>query len=94
VNGKLGFSPIGKGGTKTNEGTEAGVYGCGTRRNLSVSLGQFTSLFQAEVYFIKTCALEIIDRGCEIRNMKLPIYWHDWDLNVHMLALNKHAPSQ
>jgi hypothetical protein len=36
-----------------NKGTGAGVYGCGTRKKLSFSLGQYTTIFQAEIYAIK-----------------------------------------
>jgi hypothetical protein len=35
--------------SKINEGTTAGLYGYGTRRNLSFSLGQYTTVFPAEV---------------------------------------------
>jgi ribonuclease HI len=34
------------------------VYCDGTRRKLSFSLGQYTTVFQAEVYAIKACAVE------------------------------------
>jgi hypothetical protein len=38
------------------------------RGELSVSLGQFTSVFKVEVYVIKACALENMDRGYKNRN--------------------------
>jgi hypothetical protein len=53
-------------GSKTNKGTGAGVYCPGTRRKLSFSLGQYTAVFQAEVYAIETCAVENLDRNYEI----------------------------
>jgi hypothetical protein len=50
-------------GSKTNKDTRAGVYCDGTRRKLSFSLGQYTTVFQAEVYAIKACAVENLDRN-------------------------------
>jgi hypothetical protein len=44
----------------------AGVYCNGTRRKLSVGLGQDTTVFQAEVYAIKACNL---DRNYRNRNI-------------------------
>jgi hypothetical protein len=65
-----GFVPIQQGGliwythgSKTSEGTGAGVYGHGIRRKLTFSLGQYTMVFQAEVYAIKACTDENIKRG-------------------------------
>jgi hypothetical protein len=46
------------GGSKTNNGTGAGVYGRGVRKKLTFSLGQCTTAFQAEVYAIKACTVE------------------------------------
>jgi hypothetical protein len=43
-------------GSKTNHGPGAGVYCDGTRRKLSFSLGQYTTVFQAEVYAINPMA--------------------------------------
>jgi hypothetical protein len=45
------------------KGTGAGVYGYGTRKKLSFSLGQYTIVFQVEVCAIKACAMEIMDGG-------------------------------
>jgi hypothetical protein len=57
---KDGFQPDGKGGpishtdvSETNEVTEAGIYGYAAKQKLSFSIGQYTSLFQTEVYAIK-----------------------------------------
>jgi hypothetical protein len=66
---KEGFQPDRKGGliwytdgSKTKkEGTGAGVYCYGTRRKLCFSLGRYTTVFQAEVYAIKACAVENLD---------------------------------
>jgi hypothetical protein len=56
-------------GSKTNKGAEARVYGHGMRQRFSFSLGQYTTVFQAEVYAIKACADENIKRGYCIRNI-------------------------
>jgi ribonuclease HI len=56
-------------GSKTNEGTGAGVYGHGMRQKFSFSLGRYTKVFQAEVYAIKACADENIKRGFHNRNI-------------------------
>jgi hypothetical protein len=45
------------------------VYGHGTRQKLSFSLGQYTRVFQVEVYAIKTCAAENLDRSYRNRNI-------------------------
>jgi hypothetical protein len=73
---KEGFEPDRKGGliwftdgSKTNKGTGTGVCCYGTRRKLSFSLGQYTTVFQAEVYAIKACADENIDRNYKNRNI-------------------------
>jgi ribonuclease HI len=55
--------------SKTGKGTEAGVCCQGTRRKLSFSFGQHTTVFQAEVYAIKACINENIDRGYKNRNI-------------------------
>jgi hypothetical protein len=73
---KEGLQPDRKGGliwytdgAKTNKGTGAGVHCDGTRRKLSFSLGQYTTAFQAEVYAIKACAVENLDRNYRNRNI-------------------------
>jgi hypothetical protein len=74
---KNGFQPSRNGGvicytdgSKTNKGSGAGVYkcGCGPRRHLSFSLGKYTTVFQAEVYAIKACAVGNLDRDYKNRN--------------------------
>jgi hypothetical protein len=50
VNVKMSF--------KTNKGTEGGMHGYGTRKKLSFNIGQYTTVFQAEVYNIKACTEE------------------------------------
>jgi hypothetical protein len=76
VNGKGGFNPIERGGliwftdsSKKKKYTGAGVCCYGTRRKLSFSLGQHTILFQAQVYVIKACIDENLDRGYRNRNI-------------------------
>jgi hypothetical protein len=63
---KNGFQPDKKGGlicytdvSKTNKGTGAGVYCYGTRQKRSFSLGQYTTVFQAEVYAIKHAQMRV-----------------------------------
>jgi hypothetical protein len=56
-------------GFKTNKGTGAGVYCYGTRRRLSFSLGQYTTVFQAEVYAIKECEQENRDGNYKYMNI-------------------------
>jgi hypothetical protein len=77
MNGKRGLNLTERGGliwytdgSKTNKGTGPGVYCYETRRRLSFSLGQYTMVFQAEVYAIKACADENIDRNYKNRNYK------------------------
>jgi len=45
-------------GSRTAEGTGAGVYGQSADRSLSISLGKHATVFQAEVYAILACAHE------------------------------------
>jgi hypothetical protein len=73
---KTGFQPNRMGGliwytdgSKTNKGTGAGVYCHGSRRKLSFSLGRYTTVFQAEVYDIKACAVENLDRNYKNGNI-------------------------
>jgi hypothetical protein len=54
------FNPDRKGGLvwntdgpKTNKGTDARVYRCGSRKAHSFSFGLHTTVFQAEAYVIK-----------------------------------------
>jgi hypothetical protein len=45
-------------GSRTAEGTGTGVYGQSVNRRLSVSLGKYATVFQAEVYAILACVQE------------------------------------
>jgi hypothetical protein len=56
-------------GSKTRNGTGSGMYCYGTRRKLNFSLGQYTMVFQTEVYAIKACAVENVDRNYKYRNI-------------------------
>jgi hypothetical protein len=76
VNGKRDISARQKGGTdlvyiwfQDKKKTGARVYCHGTRRKLSFTLGQYTTVFQAEVYAIKACAVKNLDRNNENRNI-------------------------
>ena len=46
-------------GSRTPEGTGAGVYGQYANRRLSISVGKHATVFQAEVYEILACVHEI-----------------------------------
>jgi hypothetical protein len=75
VNGKGGLNPIKRGTNlvhrwlQNKKGTGAGLCCHGTRRKLSFSLGQHTTVFQTEVYTIKACIDENLDRGYRNRNI-------------------------
>jgi hypothetical protein len=56
-------------GSKTNKGTGAGVYGYGRRQKLSFSIGNYITVFRAEVYAIRVCAVENLDRDYKNRNI-------------------------
>jgi hypothetical protein len=56
------------------------VYCDGTRQKLSFSLGQYTTVFQAEVYAIKACAVENLDRNIYVLS----------DSQAAIKALGKH----
>jgi hypothetical protein len=45
------------------------VYDYGTRWKFSFSLGQYTRVFQEEVYAIKECVVEKTDRNHRNRNV-------------------------
>jgi ribonuclease HI len=70
------FNPDNKGGlvwymdgSKTNEGTPAGVYKWGSRRGHSFSLGLHITVFQEEIYAIKACTMENIEKCYKGRNI-------------------------
>jgi len=46
-------------GSKTKEGTGAGVFGQSVQRRLSFPLGRYTTVFQAEIYAILACVYEM-----------------------------------
>jgi len=50
-------------GSRTAEGTRAGVYGQSTNRRLSISLGKHATVFQAEVHAILACVHETKTQG-------------------------------
>jgi hypothetical protein len=62
--GNPGTPPVVKGlvwftdGSRTAEGTGAGVYGQSVNRRLSIPLGKHATVFQAEVYVMLACAHE------------------------------------
>jgi hypothetical protein len=71
-----GFQPDKKGRliwytdvSKTGKGFGAGVHCCGTKIKLNFSCGRYMTVFQAEVYAIKACADENMDRNYKNRNI-------------------------
>ena len=48
-----------KNGSKMKAGTGDGVYGQYVKRRLSISLGRYATVFQAEIYAIMACVYEI-----------------------------------
>jgi hypothetical protein len=50
------------------QGTGAGFFCHGSGRKLSFSIGRYTTVFQAEVYAIKACTVENLDRNYKNRN--------------------------
>jgi hypothetical protein len=67
------------------KGTGAGVYCYRTGRKLIFSLGQYTTVFQAEVYAINACAIMNLDRNYKNRNMYILS-----DSQVAIKALDQH----
>jgi hypothetical protein len=66
---RTGPAPVVKGlvwytdGFRIQDGrTEAGVYGQSEGRRLSISLGKYVTVFQAEIYAILACVYEIQNR--------------------------------
>jgi ribonuclease HI len=49
--------------SRMREGTGAGFYGQSVGRRLSISLGRYATVFQAEIYAILVCAREIQSHG-------------------------------
>jgi ribonuclease HI len=88
---KKGFQPDKGGliwhtvGSKTEIGTRAGMYCHETRKRLSFSLGKYITVFQAEVYAIKACAAQNIDKNYKNRNICILS-----DSQVAINALGKH----
>jgi hypothetical protein len=61
------------------------VYCYGTWRKLSFSVGQYTTVFQAEVYAIKACTVENLDGDYKNRNIYILS-----DSQTAIKALDKH----
>jgi ribonuclease HI len=71
-----GFNPDNKGhlvwytdGSKTNEGTGAGVYKWGSRKGHSFRLSLHTTVSQAEIYAIKASIMENTENGYKGRSI-------------------------
>ena len=57
--------------SKTSEGTGAGVYKWGSVKGHSFSLGLHTMILRVEIYAIKACILENIEKGYRGRNINI-----------------------
>lgn len=74
--GKIGLNPIWKKilfcytvGSKTYQGSGAGVYGYGTRWKLGIRFVKYTRVFQADVYAINACTVKNLDWNYRNRNI-------------------------
>jgi hypothetical protein len=47
--------------------------GYGTRRNLNSKLVKYSTVLETEVYVMKTCAVENVDRFYKNRNICIPL---------------------
>jgi hypothetical protein len=56
-------------GSKTDEGTGAGVYKWGLRKRHSFIRGLYTTVFQAEMYAIKARVRENTEKGYKGRSV-------------------------
>jgi hypothetical protein len=70
------FNPDNKGdmvwykdGSKTNKGTDDGVYRWCSRREHTFNLGFHTTVFQAELHIIKAYVMENTEKGYTGRNI-------------------------
>jgi hypothetical protein len=60
-------------GSRTGEGTGAGVYGQSVGRRLRFSLGRYATVFQAEIYAILACVYEIKSQNRPEKYVSAPI---------------------
>jgi hypothetical protein len=58
--------------------TGAGVYGQSEGRRLSISLGKYVTVFQAEIYAILACVCEIQNRGRSEKYVSALIVKRPW----------------
>ncbi|KAJ8910206.1 hypothetical protein NQ315_014497 [Exocentrus adspersus] len=58
-------------GSKTPEGAGAGVYSSQPRVEIADSLGQYATVFQAEIHAIELCGRELEKRGPNRRSIKI-----------------------
>jgi hypothetical protein len=62
-------------------GTGAGVYGQPVRRRLSLPLGRYATVFQAEVFANLACAHDIKNHGTPEKHVTALIVWRPWRLS-------------
>ncbi|KAJ8935693.1 hypothetical protein NQ318_022898 [Aromia moschata] len=58
-------------GSKIGDKAVAGVYGKTTRTKLSFALGSYASVFQAEIYAILACGMEILKTAPKRRTIQI-----------------------
>jgi hypothetical protein len=58
-------------GSKTNKGNDAGVHTWVLKRGHSFSLGLHTRVHKAEIYVIKTCVMENMEKGYPGRDIHI-----------------------
>jgi hypothetical protein len=87
-------------GSKTNEGTIAGVYRWGLKKGHSFCLGLHTMVFQAKIYAIKACIMENIEIHYKDRNVYIlsdsqaAIKVLVWDCHQSLMKLAEHNSVQ
>jgi hypothetical protein len=79
VNGRRGFNQIEKGaliwytdGSKTKNKHWSWSVLPWNKEKFSFSFGQYATVFQAEIYAIKACAVENLDRNYKNKNIYIP----------------------
>ncbi|KAJ8914690.1 hypothetical protein NQ315_017389 [Exocentrus adspersus] len=70
-------------GSKTPEGAGAGVYSRRPRVEIAESVGQYATVFQAEIHAIELCGRELEKRGPNRRSIKI-FYDSTWLLSLYI----------
>jgi len=73
-------------GSKMDSGSGAGIYGLNPRVNWFASLGQYTTVFQAEIHAIELCLRENLRRGYANKDITI---FTDSQASIKALACSK-----